>query len=269
MHKYAYVEGDPIQLVDPSGNFGIAGFAVGASIGANLQGLKVESDLFAFDLTTNLLHGIQSQQTVLQVFGNFAINHGIGLSFGFFAGLGSRGAPAIVDGVSEGISTLFAANGRSISRNARRGALDLSPIFNIPSFRSLERMRSELGLPAAGSSLDVFTLSRLDVDGRSFFGISGGLPNADGVARTLQQMAADLGPKGPTFQLIRHAEGDALVQAFNSGVGNGKRATLYVDRTPCTGCKSGFENMRKLMGFAGTCRRAEGWQDAPFSKDLA
>ena len=93
LHKYLYASGDPIGVVDPTGLFGIAGVAVSASIGANLQGLKVESDLFAFDLAENLLDGIQRQQTVLQVLAKFGIGQGIGLGLFGAVGIWSRFAP--------------------------------------------------------------------------------------------------------------------------------------------------------------------------------
>ncbi|WP_425289846.1 cytidine deaminase-like fold-containing protein [Stieleria varia] len=106
-----------------------------------------------------------------------------------------------------------------------------------------------MGIPAATTD-DAFTLSRLDIDGHSFFGINGGVANSDDAARTLQKLAAELGHKGPTFQLLRHAEGDVLLQGFNRGNGQGKSATLYVDNLfVCQGCKSGLNNMRRLLGL--------------------
>lgn len=116
-------------------------------------------------------------------------------------------------------------------------------------FDDIASFRQSLGLPAAGTEAGKkWTVARLDVDGTQIYGLNGGLPGADDAAKFLQDLAHASGRKGPTTQFVRHAEGDALVQAFNRGIGEGKNLVLYVDAVPCRFCQNSFENMRRLMG---------------------
>jgi RHS repeat-associated protein len=94
----------------------------------------------------------------------------------------------------------------------------------------LGRFRAELGMnPGEG------TLARLDVSGRSFYGISAhGQPvnlNVNAISRT-------------------HAEADAFQQAANAGV-RGGRGTLFVDRDLCTACgtNGGVRGLVRQLGL--------------------
>jgi hypothetical protein len=96
-------------------------------------------------------------------------------------------------------------------------------------------MRSGLGLPAPGPKVP--TLGRLDIDGQSFYGISGhGQPidmSVNAISRT-------------------HAEADAFQQAKNAGV-TARTATWYVDY-PAGLCKScgqfgGLKSMARELGL--------------------
>jgi len=183
----------------------------------------------------------------LSAFGKFAGRHSRLINRSIIYGSVGAGAIGLTyfDG---GTSQAHAMGGAGLARmirkatRARRGADE--------AFESLARLRRDLDIPAASAD-DAFTLSRLNIDGKApIFGINGGVSGSDEIARTLQQLAAELGHKGPTFQLLRHAEGDALLQAFNRSVGPGRRATLFVDNTfVCQGCKSGLNNMRRLLGL--------------------
>jgi len=79
------------------------------------------------------------------------------------------------------------------------------------------------------------TLARLDVGGRSFYGI-----NAHGQ------------PVGMRVNAITraHAEADAFQQAANAGV-SGERATLYVDSALCPACgpNGGVRGMARQLGL--------------------
>jgi hypothetical protein len=99
----------------------------------------------------------------------------------------------------------------------------------------LAMFRAELGLelPTAGAT----TLSRLDVGGESFYGISGhGQPitfPVNAVSRT-------------------HAEADAFQQAINAGV-NSRTGTLYIDNVNglCGYCtSSGIKSMMNASGIS-------------------
>jgi cytidine deaminase len=92
---------------------------------------------------------------------------------------------------------------------------------------SLAALRASLN--ATGE--DKVVLARLDVGGKSFYGI-----NAHGQAYPR--------PAGVTFQAMRHAEGDAFGQAARAQV-RGGRGTLYVDgKDPCGWCRT------SMAGFA-------------------
>ncbi len=58
MHKYAYVHGDPIQGIDPTGLFTIAGISVGTAIRVSLRGAKLAGVAgFYFGTADSLLGG--------------------------------------------------------------------------------------------------------------------------------------------------------------------------------------------------------------------
>lgn len=92
----------------------------------------------------------------------------------------------------------------------------------------IARFRSELRLPPGEG-----VIARLDVAGRRFYGI-----NAHG-------QAYERFP-GVTFQSLRHAEGDAFVQATRAGIRGGK-ATLFVDRAVCGWCLSSLRSYAREL----------------------
>jgi RHS repeat-associated protein len=95
---------------------------------------------------------------------------------------------------------------------------------------ALDGLRGELGLaPGEG------TLTRLDVGGQTFYGISG----------HGQQFAR---PSGVNFQSLRHAEGDVFGQAARAGVSGGD-AILYVDRSVCVFCQSSLQGYIRALGL--------------------
>ena len=100
----------------------------------------------------------------------------------------------------------------------------------VGGLEDLARFRGELDL-AQGEG----TLARLDVGGRSFYGI-----NAHGQ------------PVGLRVNAITrtHAEADAFQQAANAGVSGG-RGTLYVDRALCAVCgpNGGVRGMARQLGL--------------------
>jgi len=94
----------------------------------------------------------------------------------------------------------------------------------------LVRFRVELGMKAGEG-----TLARLDVGGRSFYGINAhGQPirfRTNAITRT-------------------HVEADAFQQAANAGV-RGGQGTLYVDRASCLACgaNGGVRGLARQLGL--------------------
>ncbi len=103
-------------------------------------------------------------------------------------------------------------------------------------FDNLAQTRQHLGLPAASSEGDAYTLARLDVHERSFYGI-----NASGMEFERPVGVNTISPK--------HAEGDAFGQANLAGIRSGE-ATLYVDRLPCSYCRSSFAGYAKQLDLS-------------------
>jgi hypothetical protein len=95
----------------------------------------------------------------------------------------------------------------------------------------LAKFRRELGLPEGEG-----TLTRLDVGGRSFYGING-----HGQPVTMKVNA----------QTMTHAEADSFQQALNAGISGG-RGTLFVDRPYlCMACGKfgGVRGMVRILGL--------------------
>jgi RHS repeat-associated protein len=118
----------------------------------------------------------------------------------------------------------------AVERTAAREAASGSTVFE-----DLARMRRELGLPAAGVEGDAATLAKLEINGKSFYGI-----NAHG-----QEVSLTVNPISRT-----HAETDVFQQAANAGVSGG-RGRLVVDRDLCTACgpKGAVHSMMRQLGI--------------------
>jgi RHS repeat-associated protein len=100
----------------------------------------------------------------------------------------------------------------------------------------LSKMRSELGLPPAGSALDKSTLAVAEVNGQKIYGI-----NAHGQPVT-----------GVNAISATHAEIDVLNQIKQQGLDvQGQSLTLHVDRMPCAACGSngGMRSMVEQLGL--------------------
>ncbi|MDC3982187.1 RHS repeat-associated core domain-containing protein [Polyangium jinanense] len=113
------------------------------------------------------------------------------------------------------------------SRALRRGP---NVAGGVGGLDSLARFRGELGLAQGEGSL-----ARLDVGGRSFYGI-----NAHGQHVSLRVNAITR----------THAEADAFQQAANAGASGG-RGTLYVDRALCPACgpNGGVRGLARQLGL--------------------
>jgi RHS repeat-associated protein len=96
----------------------------------------------------------------------------------------------------------------------------------------LAKIRRELGLPEGDG-----VLTRLDIGGKSVYGINGHGQNY-------------VKPPGVTYQSLRHAEGDAFMTATKQGL-TSKTATLYVDYKTglCGWCKSSMQGYMSLLGI--------------------
>jgi len=87
LHKYLYTSGDPINLIDPSGMFGIAGLVGGFSIANSIRNIKLETDLLAFDAVSAAVQGIQARQTADQIVESFIADQLFGFGVGFIGGM--------------------------------------------------------------------------------------------------------------------------------------------------------------------------------------
>jgi hypothetical protein len=108
-------------------------------------------------------------------------------------------------------------------------------VHNCGEMESLADMRRDLGLPEAGASNDGATLARLDVGDQTFFGING---HGQSYPR----------PESVHPASMSHAEGDAFGQASRAGITGGS-ATLYVDRAPCSCCRSSLGGFARSLGL--------------------
>jgi hypothetical protein len=105
-------------------------------------------------------------------------------------------------------------------------------VHNCDGMEDLGNVRKDLGSP----SPDDVVLTRLDVGGQRFYGISG---HGQSYPR----------PAGVTPQSLTHAEGDAFGQAARAGAGGG-HGTLYVDGlVPCRYCRSSLAGYAKSLGL--------------------
>jgi RHS repeat-associated protein len=117
------------------------------------------------------------------------------------------------------------------SIGAEAGAIDTTVDgVTVSGLDDLAQFRAELGLPTGEG-----TLTRLDVGGRSFYGV-----NAHGQPITLRVNAITR----------THAEADAFQQAANAGISGG-RGILYVDRALCPACgpNGGVRGMMRQLGL--------------------
>jgi hypothetical protein len=71
-HKYAYVHGDPVQMIDPTGMFGVGSTFAGTSIASSIAGIKNSVDmsiLSAFQMLSDATTiGMTEQELLYQMF---------------------------------------------------------------------------------------------------------------------------------------------------------------------------------------------------------
>jgi hypothetical protein len=90
------------------------------------------------------------------------------------------------------------------------------------------------------------TMARLNIGGRNFYGTSEGMSN-EMLSKAWKALNTD--PK-VSFQTLRHAEGDVLLQALFARA-FAENAVLWVTRKPCEFCanSSGLQRMMPLLGL--------------------
>lgn len=71
LHKYLYTHANPINRIDPSGLFGIAGLSAGIGMSQSISNIKISADLAVFDAVTTTISGIQAGQNAQQILGSF------------------------------------------------------------------------------------------------------------------------------------------------------------------------------------------------------
>jgi len=110
---------------------------------------------------------------------------------------------------------------------------------NTAAQADLANMRSEMGMPRAGSAEDGDTLARLDMEGQSpVYGQNGRLPRPveyPGPGNGISRVSWD-----------DHAEGDVFSQANANGYSGGT-GRLYLDRTPCPFCRNSYAGYGRML----------------------
>jgi len=86
LHKYLYANANPILLIDPSGMFGLAGFAAGFGIANSIRSIHTEVVLGAFDAAVTTIAGVQAGQTAGQIFASLIWNQALGFGIGYAIG---------------------------------------------------------------------------------------------------------------------------------------------------------------------------------------
>ena len=120
--------------------------------------------------------------------------------------------------------------------SGKNAVVEISKDTSHVGFDELAKIRSELGLPAAGSAADKSTLAMTELDGEKIFGISAHGQPVSGV----NAISAS------------HAEIDVLNQIKQQGIDvSGKDLTMYVDRAPCKACgqNGGIRSMVRQLGL--------------------
>jgi MafB19-like deaminase len=106
-------------------------------------------------------------------------------------------------------------------------------------FEELAKYRQSLGLAGAGSPEDKSTIAKLEIGGRSFFGVNS---SDNPYPRKIKFNANPI--------TKNHAEADAFQQAYDAGIRGGK-ARLIVDRDLCAACglRGGVNSIAWQLGI--------------------
>jgi MafB19-like deaminase len=107
-------------------------------------------------------------------------------------------------------------------------------------FTDVAAERKRLGLPLAGSDGDSSTVSKLTIDGKSYYGVNSSKQN----------------PKTPitltaNAQTKTHAEAEVVQKAINDGKkGKAKVVEMWVDRDACSACgvNNGIGSLVRELG---------------------
>jgi hypothetical protein len=100
LHKYLYTHADPINGIDPSGLFGVAGAMAGASIAAHIASVKMGVDFNVLLSVKATVDRIRAGLTPSQIFGRY-IND---LAIGAVMVYGVMFAPGIITSVIQNTS---------------------------------------------------------------------------------------------------------------------------------------------------------------------
>jgi RHS repeat-associated protein len=114
-HKYVYAQSDPMNRLDPSGQFGLAGFFAGFALASHLRNIKIGVDLAIFDAVVTAVRGVETGQTALQILTSFAINELTGLVIGY---LGNKFLTTALSVWENGITIVLSASRRAAANRA-------------------------------------------------------------------------------------------------------------------------------------------------------
>jgi hypothetical protein len=103
-------------------------------------------------------------------------------------------------------------------------------------FRRLAIFRRSAGMPVASLPGDNSTLALLQIGNQEIYGNNtktAGIPMS--IVTFIKELLKDVYTTSAHTEVLKHAEADALIQAFNTSV-KATSATMYVDRKPCGFC---------------------------------
>lgn len=103
-------------------------------------------------------------------------------------------------------------------------------------FKRLALFRKSINMPTASQAGDKSTVALLKIGSQHVYGSNSsttGLPMY--TIRFVKELLSDVYGKSSHMEVLKHAEADALISAFDKGI-KAYSATMYVDRKPCGFC---------------------------------
>ncbi|MDR2439268.1 MAG: RHS repeat-associated core domain-containing protein, partial [Planctomycetaceae bacterium] len=82
LHKFLYCHAAPVSISDPTGLFGLAGVSVGSAMAGGIASFKNSMDFLLFDVTAQMVVGVQEGLNANQVFTRFLLSELMGFGFG-------------------------------------------------------------------------------------------------------------------------------------------------------------------------------------------
>ena len=97
LHKYLYCEGNPVNMVDPSGHDGdLITFEISSSIGASMDAMYNGGVLTVYNALKATINGVQANESAQQILTDYLVDTAIGVGVGVAVGVAAKlsGVPA-------------------------------------------------------------------------------------------------------------------------------------------------------------------------------